>query len=170
MTPAVQESFNQHRKFKVVHKNTKRWSKKGSVSSSSQTDVHHVSSGSTCPQTNGWTYPVTLDIHPRGMSNFRLLVMLEELVDFWDINNDRMVLPGFSDSLLPYSPPPNHSVCASIRLQTSVFPPGLGTSKGVAVHLYVRNYMFRKQPRMYVTTCSETQKLSPKTVPDSEQP
>jgi hypothetical protein len=35
MTPAVQESFNQHRKFKVVQKNTKRWSKKGGVSSSS---------------------------------------------------------------------------------------------------------------------------------------
>jgi hypothetical protein len=26
---------------------------------------------------------MTLDIHPRGMSNFRLLVMLEELVDFF---------------------------------------------------------------------------------------
>jgi hypothetical protein len=50
------------------------------------------------------------------------------------INNDRMVLPGLSDSLLPYSPPQNHDVCASTRLQTLVFPPGLGTSKGVAVH------------------------------------
>ena len=31
---------------------------------------------------------------------------------------------AFSHSLLVYHPPPNLSVCASTRLQTSVFPPG----------------------------------------------
>ena len=40
------------------------------------------------------------------------------------VNNDTMVPPAFSHSLLVYPPPPNLSVCASTRLQTSVFPPG----------------------------------------------
>ena len=40
------------------------------------------------------------------------------------VNNDTMVPPAFSHSLLVYHPPPNLSVCASTRLQTSVFPPG----------------------------------------------
>ena len=40
------------------------------------------------------------------------------------VDNDTMVPPGFSHSLLVYHPPPNLSVCASTRLQTSVFPPG----------------------------------------------
>ena len=35
MTPAVQESFNQRRKFKTMKQNAKRWSKNGGASSSS---------------------------------------------------------------------------------------------------------------------------------------
>ena len=40
------------------------------------------------------------------------------------VDNDTMVPPGFSHSLLVYHPPANLSVCASTRLPTSVFPPG----------------------------------------------
>jgi hypothetical protein len=39
------------------------------------------------------------------------------------VNNDTMVPPALSHSLLVYHPPPNLSVCASTRLQTSVFSP-----------------------------------------------
>jgi hypothetical protein len=41
-------------------------------------------------------------------------------------NSDRTALAALFHSLLMYSPPPNRGVCASTRLQTLVFPPGLG--------------------------------------------
>jgi len=46
-----------------------------------------------------------------------------------------MALPSLSYSLRSSNPPPNRSVCASTRIQTLVFPPGLGTSKGETVDL-----------------------------------
>ena len=54
-------------------------------------------------------------------------------------NSDRMALPALSHSLPSSSTPPNRGVCPSTRLQTSVFPPGLVTSKGVAVDLLSTN-------------------------------
>jgi hypothetical protein len=51
------------------------------------------------------------------------------------VNSDTMSLGALSHVLLTYRPPPNRSVCASTMLQTLVFPPGLGTSKDVAVDL-----------------------------------
>ncbi len=51
------------------------------------------------------------------------------------LNSDTMTLPGLSHGLLSSRPSPNHDVCTSTRLQTSVFPPGLVTSKDETVDL-----------------------------------
>ena len=45
MTPAAQESFKQRHKFTTVKKNAKRWSKKGSASSSSGPPAKKAKSG-----------------------------------------------------------------------------------------------------------------------------
>ena len=55
-------------------------------------------------------------------------------------NSDRMALAALSHSLLTSRRPPNHGAYASTRLQTLVFPPDLGTSKGEDVDLVSTNW------------------------------